>query len=87
MFLYITINREPIACIPESNCNFVKMRDDKGNEFAAVVPFPGMVIPLTGAPGICAHWRQEAAPIGDMPSFGTPTGNVIRPPNLFRGNN
>lgn len=68
------------ACVPESMANLVSVvdpHDRTGTKIPALVPLPGVVLPLAGQAGISMTWEDDPSPLDGQPEFGTETSEIV----------
>lgn len=73
------------ACIPESMANLVSVvdpHDRTGTKIPALVPLPGVVLPLTGKAGISMSWEDSPIPLEGQPDFGNESSEIVTFPKL-----
>lgn len=66
------------ACVPESAAIFAAVVDPAQplNKIPALLPSPGVVIPLSGTPGVALSWEDAPVPLDGQPAFGEESGRV-----------
>lgn len=68
------------ACIPESMAvavTVVHPNDPNRREIPALMPVPGILLPLAGKPGIALTWEDNPVELEGQPEFGKETSDII----------
>lgn len=75
------------ACIPESmavSVTVVHPNDPARKEVPALMPVPGILLPLAGKPGISLTWEDNPVELEGQPEFGKETSEIVRPESIHR---